>query len=522
MVTPLARHVGVSLLALGWFGCDAPPVEAPLIEIGQVEPASWAPGTQASIRATGLPLGREGELRLEGVLHRPGQAPVAVDQRLPVRASARGRAEALLEREWLEALGGRGTFDGRLTVRFDGPSGASVFGRREDVRIDVVPAPVAGRGSEPSIEALAAFGLHFVADRQNRQGRDLEGDVEVGADAHAEEGADGVEDANVADAPGMLHAATGAAERAGLRPGDQVTALGGVTLQMPSDRVVDGGADELHLRFRREGLRGERSLVLTRDVAVATSAAPLLPWVVAGLLLALFGTPLRNTRRHFHTFRREWSRSRPDSARALAVSAGGVVAMIALWPLGLTARAATVLALGLVTAPRPSGGWRHLPALAFVVVAPLFVGGGSVDPAGWSLLRSPLLLPLFVVALVALLKLEGARWRRAPRAAAITALVASATAEPTTSGGALGVLAVSLVVSLAVVPDRRPAPRTVALTLLVATGAVALLVLGHVHLSLPPARAGWNEMAPSVAALLLLVVAAGASARARVRAPFGL
>ncbi|MAQ13575.1 MAG: hypothetical protein CMN30_02095 [Sandaracinus sp.] len=509
MVPLTARRLGVlCLAALGWLGCDAPPVEAPLITIHSVGPAVWSPGTHASVAASGLPMGREGELHLEGTLHRPAADPLAVDRRLVVRATASGRAEALLEHAWLEELGERGTFEGRATLRFEGPDGATVFGTADDVRIDVMATAGVARRDDPAVAELAALGLHFAADRPE--------DLDAPLDEEDEDD----------DEPelllGRLDAVSGAAARAGLQAGDQVTALAGVVLQGPADRRIDPDAPSLEVRFRREGLRGERSLVLERTPAETSHEAPLLPWVIAGLLLALFGTPLRHTRRHFHTLRREWTRDRRASARALGAAALGVVVTLALWPLGLPARVAAVLVAGAVASPTLGGLWRHVPAAAFVAAAPLFVGEGSLAPTTWPLLRAPLLLPLFVVAALPLLKIQGARWRRAPRAVGLTALLAAATAAPASLPAALALVGLGLASSLAVVPDRQPDRRAALLTLALTGGSIALLLFGHLRLALPPARATWNEMAPAAAVAVLLLVATVAAARTRVRAPFGL
>ena len=158
----------------------------------------------------------------------------------------------------------------------------------------------------------------------------------------------------------------------------------------------------------------------------------------------------------------------------------------------------------------------------FVAAAPLFVGEGSLAPTTWPLLRAPLLLPLFVVAALPLLKIQGARWRRAPRAVGLTALLAAATAAPASLPAALALVGLGLASSLAVVPDRQPDRRAALLTLALTGGSIALLLFGHLRLALPPARATWNEMAPAAAVAVLLLVATVAAARTRVRAPFGL
>jgi len=62
------------VLGSGLLACEAPRVEAPLLELGAVSPAVWAPGSRIAVEAEGLPLGHQGELRLVGTLFRPGAA----------------------------------------------------------------------------------------------------------------------------------------------------------------------------------------------------------------------------------------------------------------------------------------------------------------------------------------------------------------------------------------------------------------------------------------------------------------
>jgi hypothetical protein len=157
-----------------------------------------------------------------------------------------------------------------------------------------------------------------------------------------------------------------------------------------------------------------------------------------------------------------------------------------------------------------------------VVAAPTLVGIGSLAPATWPLLRAPLLVPGLIVAVLPLVSLEGARWRRGPRAVAFAAVAAAATVEPSSLlAGALP-LGLAVLGSLAVLPDRAADRTTLGTTLGATVLAFGALLFAHVHLELPPARATLGAMAPALATLLLVVVAAAASARAHVRAPFGL
>jgi hypothetical protein len=499
------------VLGSGLLGCAEPRVEAPLLELGAVSPAVWAPGTRVAVDAEGLPLGHEGVLRLRGILHRPGAADRAIDETMAVRATAAGRAETQVDRRWLERLGGRATFEGTITIRFEGEGEASIFGRRDEVRLDFEPAALTTAFREdpaPAIARLARYGVHLAVPREPSETDD------EGPDEASEE----------SPAPGRIARTEGPAARAGLRPGDRLVAAGGVRVRSWGDLRVAPDDERLSLRFRREGLRGEREVFVAAPAPEepTLAAAPWLPWVVAAFLLALFGLPLQWVRRHFHTLRRHWGKQRRSLLPALLLSAGGAASLLALWPLGPLARAALVLAAGFGASPTLTGAWRHVPAALFVVAAPALVGDGTLAPESWPILRAPLLVPCLIVAVVPLVSLEGARWRRAPRAVAFAALGAAATAAASTALAAALPLALALLGSLTVVPDRPSDRRSTVVLLASAALAFGALLFGHVHLELPPAEATIGAMAPALAAAVLVLVAAGASARAHVRAPFGL
>ncbi|MBO6936211.1 MAG: hypothetical protein JJ863_14645 [Deltaproteobacteria bacterium] len=512
----VTRALWLSLvLGSGLFACESPRVEAPLLELGAVTPAVWAPGTRVAVEAEGLPLGHQGVLQLTGTLHRPGEADRAIDETLPVRATAAGRAETHVERRWLDGLGGRGTFEGQLVLRFEGEGDASIFGRRDEVRLDLEPAALSTAFREdpaPAIERMARYGVH------------LEPPVVDAPDEADDRDEDEDSDEDEPDAPGRVAATSGPAARAGLRPGDVIVAAGGVRIRSWGDLRVAPDDERLALRFRRAGLRGEREVFVTAPVGgePVLSTAPWLPWVVAAFLLALFGVPLQLVRRHLHTLRRHWSRAESSPLRMVALASVGAVAILALWPLGPLARAALVLAAGVGASPTLAGGWRHLPAAAFVLAAPTLVGTGSLAPETWPILRAPLLVPLAIVAIVPLVHLEGARWRRAPRAVAFAAIAAASAAEPSRPLAALLPFALAIVGSFFVVPDRASGRARIALVLSATALSLGVLLFGHMHLELPPARASLEAMVPALAAVALLVVAGAASTRAHVRAPFGL
>jgi len=500
------------VLVPGLAACDAPRVEAPLLELGTITPVVWAPGTRVAVDADGLPLGHQGVLRLTGTLYRPGETDRSIDETLPVRATAAGRAETHIERRWLDAVGGRGTFEGQLTLRFEGDDSASIFGRRDEVRLDFEPAALATAfraDPAPAITRLAEYGIHLEPPTETDDGSlDEEPDPR---------------DDEEPSTLGRVASTDGSAARAGLRPGDVLVAAGGVRIRSWGDLRVGAHDERLALRFRRQGLRGEREVIVRAPVSrePTLAAAPWLPWAVAAFLLALFGVPLQWVRRHLHTLRRHWGQHRRALAPALVFATIGAAAILALWPLGPLARGALVLAAGGAASPTLAGSWRHVPAALFTVAAPTLVGVGSLAPESWPLLRAPLLVPCAIAAVVPLVHLEGARWRRAPRALAFAAVAAAATAEPA-SVAALVPFTLALLGSLTVVPDRAVGRTKVVLTLAAAALTLGALLLAHVHLELPPARASLEAMVPALATLVLLVVAGAASARAHVRAPFGL
>lgn len=266
---PILHRGRVAALALACCAAACTPVrESELLEVRRVTPDRISPGHDLEVRGAGFPPGRAGRLRIEGQMHPPGEPSRAVSVELAARAASSEEVEARFTADALAALGGRGTFRGRVTVVFAADQGA-VIGRSPRVVLDVMPESTARLGEELArrrrgAELAARLGLTLGEQTPDRPGLPVE-----------------------------LVAEGSIAARAGLEAGDRLIGLEGVRLHALSDFAPPRGRREARIEALHEGdgppfvvlvPTGERSekLLSQGELIVARVA---LGWVLLVLLL---------------------------------------------------------------------------------------------------------------------------------------------------------------------------------------------------------------------------------------------
>lgn len=348
-------------------GCEPQAPMAALIELEPFAPHTLRTGDALRLRGTGFEVGAHGELTLEGMFHRPGLPPVARQVRLEVAASASDRLSATLDDTHVSALGGRGTFRGRIEVRFElGTHGLT--GSLDDVVIDVDPQRRAGT------RRLSALGREAAAEL----GLELEG-------LHFDRGA-------------PVSAVSEVGEALGFRVGDRIQSAGGVLVRSPADlrSLALPGAE---VQVERD--RGCVVIALPGGEAQLPEA----PWQTGAaclLFLLLLGPPSRALGAWSIRLRRDWKGASPHGLQLLAAIAASLLAL--LWDGLPAAVVATALFWCVLSGDQPLE--RLMRAAAWVVVAALvrrlaFTPGG-LEPPSWPLLREPALLALALTSALAL------------------------------------------------------------------------------------------------------------------------
>ncbi|NOY93692.1 MAG: hypothetical protein GXP55_21100 [Deltaproteobacteria bacterium] len=259
----LAARWGVLSLLLS--GCIsalacAPTTGAELLHLHGVTDHVIEPGGSLEITGEALPLDRSGRCQLVGDLHMPGRAPLSVDVELPVRVTSSSLARSLPLTHSAPIFARGGSFVGRLQISFASATGTRVTGRLPEVRFDVRASAAA-----PLAERLEA----------KMQAREFAASVGLSFEAAGSE-ADGLVLRQVAPESD--------AARAGLQPGDTVSALGELHLFALSDFRPAPSVEEIDLRIDRAGA--------TRHVLLPVGAGdndPLrgVALAFAGLLLSL-------------------------------------------------------------------------------------------------------------------------------------------------------------------------------------------------------------------------------------------
>ena len=221
--------VALVLSAPSAIGCAAER-EADLLTVSEVSPSRIEPGRILRVRGQGFPPGRLARVRIDGVLHRPGDHPIEVSTELEGRAVSAERIEARFDQAALDALGGRGTLEGRVTVLFRAAEGrGAVIGRSPTLALDLSPASTERLGDELSRARIAD-------DLLVRSG------LVLGEELTDEEGL-----------PIALVTEGSVAARTGLIAGDRLLAVAGVRAHSLADVAPPPGAEEIELRVARVG-----------------------------------------------------------------------------------------------------------------------------------------------------------------------------------------------------------------------------------------------------------------------------
>jgi len=237
--------------------------DLPLLEVASIEPPEIEPGGTLRIRGRGFPLGRSPGVVLRGSLYRPGLAASTVDARLVGTVRSESLIEIPIGEEVIGALGGRATVDGELRVGFRAADGHRDVFSAERVRIDFLPDT----------------STQLRADSMREQEIEAAGSQSFGLELSREElGTVGVRVASV-DRGGL-------AAIQGVKSGDTLIGLDGVSLYSARDFVPDPSRSDSTVLVAREGLRGVHALRWPHE-ATEPAADPIALglFVLLGLLL---------------------------------------------------------------------------------------------------------------------------------------------------------------------------------------------------------------------------------------------
>jgi hypothetical protein len=210
----------------------APQSPAPVLQ--RIGPSLLEPGTTLRVEGDGLPVGEMCEVRLSGHTFRPGLASVLVSTRWPARAVSQDAIEVKLDEQAIDALGGRGSFEGEVRVALQTHGHAALVSRGLAAHLDLSQLHV----SDDSLRERARGLLEF-------------------AGIVAAEDASMVSGLEIAALQSEHKAAT-----LGLRPGDLVTRAAGVAIHSLGDLAPPPHARSLELRVLRPGERAERVVTL--------------------------------------------------------------------------------------------------------------------------------------------------------------------------------------------------------------------------------------------------------------------
>jgi NADH-quinone oxidoreductase subunit H len=266
--------IGCLLIALSalLFGCIASDRSSPeLLTVTELVPHSAGLGDRVEVLGRNLPVGRVDDVRVffRGRLARAGQ-PALHNQVVEVAGARleRDRVSFELDERTLERFVGPAfearhtTFVGRVEVVLTGASKTPVHGSiKGDVTFDVMPREIGRalreRRIEEAREAAAFFGLDLAPETAGE-----------GLDVRAVR----------PDSPGA---------RAGIREGDRLLALGGVSTLDPTDIVPDARGSSVPLSLERDGARVEGAISIEGYRGDQTSALGPGVIVLASLLITL-------------------------------------------------------------------------------------------------------------------------------------------------------------------------------------------------------------------------------------------
>jgi hypothetical protein len=243
-------------------GCSAYD-DLALLEVETVEPPEIEPGGTLRIHGRGFPLGRSPDIVLRGAVYRSGTRASAVDAHLVGVVQSESLIEVPIGEELIDALGGRATVDGELRVGFRTADGHRDVFSAERVRVDFLP------------DTSTQLRADSVRQEQTETVRTPSFGLEL---SREELGTVGVRVLTV-DPDGL-------AATQGVKPGDTLVGLDGMSLYSWRDFIPDPSRDESIVFVARDGLRGVHALRWPHE---ATERAPdpiaLGIFVLVGLLL---------------------------------------------------------------------------------------------------------------------------------------------------------------------------------------------------------------------------------------------
>jgi len=234
-----------------------------LLEVERIEPPEIETGGTLRIHGHGFPLGRAPDILLRGSIYRPGMRASRIDARLEGEVRSESLIEIPVAEELIEALGGRASVDGELRVGFRAADQHRDVFSAQRVRVDFLPDTTAQLRADGVTGGQASVPL----DAQS-----------FGVELSREElGAVGVDVLSV-DPDGL-------AASQGMKPGDTIVGLDGMSLYSRRDFLPDPSRSESTVLVSRAGLRGVHALRWPHQ-ATERSADP----VAVGLfvLLGLF------------------------------------------------------------------------------------------------------------------------------------------------------------------------------------------------------------------------------------------
>ena len=208
-----------------------------LLEVETIEPPEIEPGGTLRIHGHGFPLGHSPDIVLRGSVYRPATSASTVDAHLVGDVRSESLIEVPIGAQLIDALGGRATFDGELRVGFRAADNHRDVFSAERVRIDFLP------------DTSAQLRVDSVREEQ----AEPVGAKSFGLELSREElGTVGVRVLAV-DPDGL-------AAIQGVKPGDTLVGLDGMSLYSWRDFVPDPSKNESTVLAARDGLRGVHAL----------------------------------------------------------------------------------------------------------------------------------------------------------------------------------------------------------------------------------------------------------------------
>jgi hypothetical protein len=234
-----------------------------LLELDRLEPSEVEPGETLRVHGRGFALGRVPEIVIRGTVHRPGIAPSFVEARLSGTVRSESLIEIPITDDLVEVLGGRATLDGLVRVGFRAADDRREVFSETRARIDFLPDTSTllrfDRAQEPNTEPAEAQGFGVELSRE-------------------ELGTVGVRVVSVE--------VDGLAAQQGVKAGDSMIGLDGVSLYSWRDFIPDPSTPESLVYVTREGLRGAHALRWPHEVTDRPlDVSSIVFFLVVGLLI---------------------------------------------------------------------------------------------------------------------------------------------------------------------------------------------------------------------------------------------